>query len=267
MSDQWLYGLHPVISLLERTPERILELFVATERSDQRMQQVLQLAGALGLLIQRRSRAQLDHLASDQAHQGVVARVRAEEPGNEHDLLQRLPEWGKQPVLLLLDGVTDPHNLGACLRSADAAGVSAVVVPKDRATGITPVVRKVAAGAAEWVPFFQVTNLARVMRQLSEAGVYLIGLARSETAVNFYESTTTQASKVQGAVGVVLGAEGTGLRRLTKEHCDVLAFLPMSGYVESLNVSVATGIVLYEIMRHRNSTHSPTYQRSLKPEA
>jgi 23S rRNA (guanosine2251-2'-O)-methyltransferase len=151
------------------------------------------------------------------------------------------------PFLLLLDGVTDPHNLGACLRTADAAGVQAVIAPRDKSASITPVVRKVAVGAAESLPFFQITNLARTMEALRERGIWLIGTALEEGAKPLYETD------LKGPLGIVMGAEGAGLRRLTREYCDVLVYIPMAGSVESLNVSVATGVTLFEALRQRKA--------------
>ena len=166
---------------------------------------------------------------------------------DEDDLLIRLDAAGRPPLLLVLDGVQDPHNLGACLRSADAVGADAVVVPRDRATGLTPVVRKVAAGAAETVPFVQVTNLARFLRALKEQGVWIVGTDGEAETLHY-------AADLKGPLALVLGAEGTGMRRLTREHCDVVVKLPMLGAVESLNVSVAAGVLLYEALRQRGTS-------------
>jgi 23S rRNA (guanosine2251-2'-O)-methyltransferase len=198
--------------------------------------------------LQWRDRAQLDQLAGDSHHQGVVARVREQAPGDEHALASFLEALPEAPFLLLLDGVTDPHNLGACLRTAAGAGVHAVITPRDKSASITPVVRKVAVGAAESLPFFQVTNLARTMTMLKERGIWLVGTALDETAKSLYEQSLT------GALGIVMGAEGSGLRRLTQEHCDYLVYIPMGGGMESLNVSVATGVTLFEARRQRELT-------------
>ncbi|MBS0395808.1 MAG: 23S rRNA (guanosine(2251)-2'-O)-methyltransferase RlmB, partial [Proteobacteria bacterium] len=183
-------------------------------------------------------------LAGGGVHQGVVARVAPLAPLAEDELLMRLGGGTRPPLLLVLDGVQDPHNLGACLRTADGAGVDAVIVPRDRASGLTAVVRKVAAGAAETVPFTQVTNLARFLRALKEQGVWVVGADGEAEALH-------TAADLTGPVALVLGAEGTGMRRLTREQCDLVVRLPMLGAVESLNVSVAAGVLLYEVLRQR----------------
>lgn len=194
-------------------------------------------------------RQELDRLAGNGPdglrHQGVLARMQAPAPGNESDLLELLTGLETPPLLLVLDGVQDPRNLGACLRSADAAGVHAVVVPRDRAAELTAVARKTAAGAAESVPLFVVTNLARCLRELRSAGVWLVGLA-GEAETDLYQARLT------GPLAMVLGAEGSGLRRLTREHCDELLRIPMAGSVESLNVSAATAVCLFEALRQRS---------------
>ena len=180
----------------------------------------------------------------DARHQGVVARCRAVTVWQEDDLDQLLDGLSVPPLLLVLDGVQDPHNLGACLRSADAAGVHAVIAPRDRAVGLTPVVRKVASGAAETVPFIQVTNLARTLRTLKDKGLWTVG-ADAEGDGDVF------SADLRGPTVLVMGAEGQGMRRLTREHCDLLVRIPMQGTVESLNVSVATGICLFEAVRQR----------------
>ncbi len=242
-----IYGLHAVQAYLDRHPEGMLEVFLLKSRDDERLNRLVQALRPLGLNLQWRERGQLDDLAGDSHHQGVVARVREQPPGDEHALMDFLDALGSPPFLLLLDGVTDPHNLGACMRTADAAGVQAVITPRDKSASITPVVRKVAVGAAESLAFFQVTNLARTMDALRERGIWLIGTALEEGAKPLHSIDFT------GPLGVVMGAEGSGLRRLTKEHCDVLAFIPMAGTVESLNVSVATGVTLFEALRQRST--------------
>jgi 23S rRNA (guanosine2251-2'-O)-methyltransferase len=242
-----IYGLHAVQAYLDRHPEGVLEVFLLKSRDDERLNALINALRPLGLTLQWRERAQLDELAGDSHHQGVVARVREQAPGDEHALMDFLDALSTPPFLLLLDNVTDPHNLGACLRSADAAGVQAVITPRDKSAPITPVVRKVAVGAAESLPFFQVTNLARTMEALRERGIWLIGTALEEGAQSLY------ATDLKGPLGVVMGAEGSGLRRLTREHCDVLVYIPMAGSVESLNVSVATGVTLFEALRQRRA--------------
>ena len=240
-----IYGLHSVQAYLDRHPEGVLEVFLLKGRDDERLNTLVKALRPLGLTLQWRERSQLDDLAGDTHHQGVVARVREQAPGDENDLVTYLDSLEAPPFLLLLDGVTDPHNLGACLRSADAAGVHAVITPRDKSASITPVVRKVAVGAADSLPFFQVTNLARTMEMLKERGIWLMGTALEEEAKPLYDVALT------GPIGVVMGAEGSGMRRLTRELCDVLLYIPMAGSVESLNVSVATGVTLFEAMRQR----------------
>ncbi len=240
-----IYGFHAVLSRLRQNPQGIEEICVDKERVDARMKDLLALAKEKNLRVMQLERARLDGMAAYGRHQGVLARVTdAPIPYLDiHDVLESLDE---PPFLLILDGVEDPHNLGACLRVADAMGVHAVIAPKDRAAGLNATVRKVACGAAESVPFIAVTNLARTMRELKEAGVWLVGAA-AEAEGDLFNM------KMQGAIGLVLGAEGTGLRRLTAETCDALVRIPMLGSVESLNVSVASGICLYEARRQRVS--------------
>ncbi len=245
-----IYGLHSVQAYLDRHPEGVLEVFLLKGRDDERLNTLVKALRPLGLTLQWRERSQLDDLAGDTHHQGVVARVREQAPGDENDLVSYLDGLEAPPFLLLLDGVTDPHNLGACLRSADAAGVHAVITPRDKSASITPVVRKVAVGAADSLPFFQVTNLARTMEMLKERGIWLMGTALEEEAKSLYDVALT------GPVGIVMGAEGSGMRRLTRELCDVLLYIPMAGSVESLNVSVATGVTLFEAMRQRRRAQS-----------
>jgi 23S rRNA (guanosine2251-2'-O)-methyltransferase len=239
-----VYGLHAVRVLLERHPERVRQLWLQQGREDARA------AGLRALALERRVRvgarpaAELERMAGEGVHQGVVAEVEPSPPQTEDDLEELVLAAGRDVLLLVLDGVQDPHNLGACLRCADAAGVGAVIAPKDRAAGLTPVVRKVAAGAAETVPFVQVTNLARTLKRLKELGVWIVG-TEGEAGKDLYEAD------LKGPLAIVMGAEGAGMRRLTREGCDFSVRLPMRGVVESLNVSVATGIVLYEALRQR----------------
>lgn len=247
MALERLYGLHALKALLTRRPKAVTRLYAQVGREDERLREVLALAQAAGIPVERRAPAALSELSGGAVHQGVVAEVLPAAALDDDALLAgvgRALEEGRAPLLLVLDGVQDPHNLGACLRTADAAGVDYVVAPRDRATGLTPAVRKVAAGAAESVAFVQVTNLARTLRELKELGVWLVGT--SDTARH-----SLYACDLKGPLGIVLGAEGQGLRRLTRELCDLEVALPMRGLVESLNVSVATGIVLYEALRQR----------------
>lgn len=238
-----VYGLHAVGAVLERAPERLLELWMAN-RDDSRARELRERALALGLRVQPASGDSLGKLVGDVAHQGAVAAVRPMKPWNEYDLLENLSQIKGEPLLLVLDGVTDPHNLGACLRTAEAAGVRAVVIPKDRSASIDGVARKVAAGAAEFVPVATVTNLVRVLDQLKEQGIWVVGTDGAA------ERTLYQAD-LNRPLALVLGAEGDGMRRLTRERCDFVVKIPMHGQVESLNVSVAAGVALFEACRQR----------------
>lgn len=242
MNADLVFGIHAVEAFLQRAPQDVLELFVMKDREDKRMQPIIQLARQNGVSVQFCNRKTLDDMVSGQ-HQGVVAKARLQSSGNEADLAA-IVEQQEKPFILILDGVTDPHNLGAILRSADAAGVHAVVAPKDRSVKLTSVVRKVACGAAESVPFITVTNLARTLRELQDAGVWIVGTA-GETETLVYDAD------LKGPLALVLGAEGEGLRRLTRETCDSLVKIPMFGTVSSLNVSVAAGICLFEAVRQR----------------
>jgi len=241
-----VFGIHAVASLLERQPERVEQLFVQKGRSDARMEALLVQAEQAGVPCQWVARGELDEMVEGR-HQGVVARSRGSQVLREGDLELLLDRLEHAPLLLILDGVTDPHNLGACLRTADAAGVDAVIVPKDNAASLNATVRKVACGAAEVMPFVQVTNLARTMKKLQELGVWITGTA-GEAEQSLYEMD------MKGPMALVMGAEGKGMRRLTRENCDHLAKLPMAGSVSSLNVSVATGICLFEAVRQRASS-------------
>ena len=243
--SHYVYGLHAVQSVLEREADSVSKLWLEHSRRDAKASKLIQLANDAGINLLRVSRDELDKLAGETAnHQGIVALTRETPAGNEKDLKQLLAGLNVPAFLLILDGVQDPHNLGACLRTADAAGVHAVIAPRDKATGLTATVRKVACGAAETVPFIQVTNLARTMRDLQQTGIWLIGTSL-DTTQNLYQADLT------GPVAIVLGAEGKGLRRLTAEHCDSLVKLPMLGTVQSLNVSVSAGVCLYEAVRQR----------------
>ncbi len=249
-----IYGIHAVQAALQRDASNVVEVMIESGRKDTRLQALLDITAAQHVEVRRVSGKELDALIPDARHQGVVARCRAVTVWQEADLDQLLqPLLGKvsvPPFLLVLDGVQDPHNLGACLRSADAAGVHAVIAPRDRAVGITPVVRKVASGAAETVPFIQVTNLARTLRTLKDKGLWIVGADAVDGDGNGNSSDLFNAD-LRGPTALVMGAEGQGMRRLTKEHCDLLVRIPMQGTVESLNVSVAAGICLFEVVRQR----------------
>lgn len=241
---QLVFGLHSVQALVHSAPQRVLELFVLQGRSDQRLRELLGQAESQGLAVQSVARSKLDALAEGENHQGVLARCRPAPSHDEPFLFELLAGLERAPLLLVLDGVTDPHNLGACLRTAEAAGVDAVLAPRDKAAGLGPVARKVACGAAEVVPFVSVTNLARTLKQLKREGLWLAGAA-GEASTSLYQSDLT------GPLALVMGAEGRGLRRLTREHCDFLLQIPMAGSISSLNVSVATGVCLFEAVRQR----------------
>jgi 23S rRNA (guanosine2251-2'-O)-methyltransferase len=241
--DRLIYGFHAVTSRLRQKAAGVREIYIDQSRSDRRSRDLVQAAQERGVRVIRIEGARLDGMTGHARHQGVAARVEAAAPAQDLDtVLEGLEE---PPLLLILDGVTDPHNLGACLRVADAMGVHAVVAPKDRATGVTPTVEKVASGAADTVPFIAVTNLARTMRELKERGIWMIG-ADQGAGRELY------AVRLEGPLAWVLGSEGEGMRRLTREGCDELARIPMLGTVESLNVSVSAGICLAETRRQRN---------------
>jgi 23S rRNA (guanosine2251-2'-O)-methyltransferase len=237
-----IYGFHAVTSRLRQRASGIHEIYLDTSRGDRRARDLAQAAQARGVRVILIEGPRLDRMTGHARHQGVAASVEAAAPAQDLDGI--LAGLGEPALLLVLDGVTDPHNLGACLRVADAMGVHAVIAPKDRAAGVTPVVEKVASGAAETVPFLAVTNLARTMRELKEREIWLIG-ADQGAAHELY------SVKLEGPLAWVLGAEGEGMRRLTRESCDELARIPMLGAVESLNVSVSAGIVLAETRRQR----------------
>lgn len=242
MADGFIYGFHAVASRIRQHPAGIVEIYLHRERNDPRARELLQQAESQGLRIVFMERQRLDGMVGHDKHQGVVAKV---EPVPQfHDVFDVLENLSEPALLLVLDGVKDPHNLGACLRVADAMGAHAVVVPKDRAAGLNATARKVACGAAETVPFVSVTNLARSLREIKEAGVWVVGTAGEATEDLF-------SARLEGPVAWVMGAEGEGMRRLTRETCDQLVRIPMFGSVESLNVSVASGICLYETRRQR----------------
>ena len=246
MSEALIYGLNAVLSAVQRDPASLVRVWVDKGRRDERMRQLIAAVGAAGIALEHVSRAELDEQSPDSQHQGVVAQCQQRSPQDEKSLWALLAKLDEAPFLLVLDGVQDPHNLGACLRSAAAAGVHAVIAPKDRAVGLTAVVHKVASGAAESVPFIQVTNLSRTLRELQSRGIWTIGAAgEGKTAV--YDAD------LRGPLALVLGSEGKGLRRLTREYCDLLVRIPITDRVESLNVSVATGVCLFEAVRDRRA--------------
>ncbi|HEY5558320.1 MAG TPA: 23S rRNA (guanosine(2251)-2'-O)-methyltransferase RlmB [Steroidobacteraceae bacterium] len=241
-----VYGLHAVRAVLTRRPQDVARLSIAQGRDDARMRELREFATARGVKAAAVPMATLDQITGGAAHQGVVAEVRPSVALNENGLLDLLTAAPLPALVLVLDGVSDPHNLGACLRTADAAGALAVVAPRDRAAGLTPVVRKVAAGAAETMPFAQVTNLARALKDLKDAGLWIVGTDEAGEQELF-------GADLRGPLAIVMGSEGKGLRRLTREVCDFCVRLPMLGAVQSLNVSVAAGIVLFEALRQRRA--------------
>jgi len=240
-----IYGMHAVRVMLERHPERVHSVRIAEQRDDPRVRAIDELARRHQRPVQRVEVRALQQLLGDVAHQGVAADITPLPPWSEDALLAAL-QSASAPLLLALDGVQDPHNLGACLRSADACGALAVIVPRDRAAQLTPTVRKVAVGAAETTPVVAVTNLVRTLKLLKQAGLWVVGADAAG------EKSAHQAD-LTGPVVLVLGAEGTGLRRLTRQNCDFLVRLPQLGAVESLNVSVAAGMLLYEAVRQRQA--------------
>lgn len=243
---EYYYGVHSVESLLELEPERVLTLFALKGRDDQRLKRIFELAEPFGISIQKASRDSLEKLAGQPFHQGVVAAVRPHPSLNENDLDQLIKST-ENVFLLALDQVTDPHNLGACIRTAAAMGVHAVVVPRDRSASLTPTARKVAAGGAEKVKFIQVTNLARTLANIKdEFNVRVVGTMLDEHALPIQQCDLT------GPIAIIMGAEDTGLRPITQSQCDHKVYIPMSGNLQSLNVSVATGMALYEACRQRS---------------
>jgi 23S rRNA (guanosine2251-2'-O)-methyltransferase len=241
-SPKVLFGFHAVGVRLKTAPQSIVEIYADPTRKDARMRQFLARAHEAGARVIDADGMRLAKLAGSHGHQGVAARVQPLPAANSLDDL--LDGIAGPPLLLVLDGITDPHNLGACLRVADGAGVHAVIAPKDHAAGINATVAKVASGAAETVPYFMVTNLARTMGELKERSIWCIG-ASDDAPKTIYQVD------LKGPVALVLGAEGAGMRQLTRKTCDDLAAIPMRGAVESLNVSVASGVCLYEALRQR----------------
>ncbi|MDM9651131.1 23S rRNA (guanosine(2251)-2'-O)-methyltransferase RlmB [Pseudomonas mendocina] len=240
-----VYGVHAVEALLRHHPKRVKQLWLAESRQAPRIQPMLELAAQHRVSVGHKERQELDEWAEG-VHQGVVAEVSPSQVWGENMLDELLERSEGVPLLLVLDGVTDPHNLGACLRTADAAGALAVIVPKDKSATLNATVRKVACGAAEVIPLVAVTNLARTLEKLQKKGLWVVGTA-GEAEQELYQLDMT------GPTVLVMGAEGKGMRRLTREHCDYLVKLPMGGSVSSLNVSVATGVCLFEAVRQRQA--------------
>jgi 23S rRNA (guanosine2251-2'-O)-methyltransferase len=237
-------GIHSVRSALKFGRDGVTEIWLERTRRDHRLHELAELAKAAGIAVRQVARDELDRAGQGASHQGALAWVRSPAARGESHLTAILDAIEGPPFVLILDGIQDPHNLGACLRSADGAGVHCLIAPKDNAVGLTPVVAKVASGAAETLPYVQVTNLARTLDLLKDRGIWLYGAA-GDAEASLYDT------ELSGPLGLVMGNEGKGLRRLTRERCDGLVRLPMRGAVESLNVSVATGICLYEALRQR----------------
>lgn len=242
-NESWIAGINAVAAALEHDADNVREVLVEARARNPRLAELAELARSKGMTARTVASDVLERLSGGVRHQGIVAQYVAVVSFDEGDL-PGLLEAASAPLFLILDGVQDPHNLGACLRSAAAAGVTAVVIPRDKSASITATVRKTSAGAADRIPVVRVTNLARTLESLKQAGVWMVGLA-GEAEQSLY------TSDLSGAIGIVMGGEGDGLRRLTREHCDFLVKIPMSGVTESLNVSVATGIALFEALRQR----------------
>lgn len=243
-SAELIFGLHAVQAALESPVPRVAEIWLADERHDHRIDSIYTLAEKLEIRLHKSQRQQLDEMVPESRHQGCVARCHPLATLDEKDLDSLLDKLSSPPLLLILDGVQDPHNLGACLRTAEAAGAHAVIAPKDRASGLTPTAIKISSGAAERLPLIQVTNLARVLRDLQQRGIWLVGTS-GDSEQSLYQTDLT------GPLALILGAEGQGIRRLTRDHCDQVVYIPMQGAAESLNVSVAAGVCLFEADRQR----------------
>ena len=243
MKSKFLFGFHAVTSRLRHDASSVEEIYIDAQRHDKRMQDLVRAAQAAGVRIIHADDQRLSNMTGVHRHQGVVAK--AGEISLARNLDELLDAIEGPPLLLILDGVTDPHNLGACLRVADGAGAHAVLAPKDRAVGLNATAAKVASGAADTMPYITVTNLARSMRELKERDIWLVGTS-DDADKTFYDVDMTVGT------AIVMGAEGEGMRRLTRETCDIVANIPMAGAVESLNVSVASGVCLYEARRQRS---------------
>ena len=244
MSAAWVVGINAVAAALENDPGNVREVLVEARARNPRLAEIAQHARDAGIAVRTVPSDALEKLSQGNRHQGVAASYAASISYDEHDLETLVANANGPALLLVLDGVQDPHNLGACLRSAAAAGATAVIIPKDKAAQVNATVRKTSAGAADRVPVVRVTNLSRTLAALKEAGVWFVGLA-GEGEQSLYDVD------LKGSIGIVMGGEGEGMRRLTREHCDWIARIPMQGEVESLNVSVATGIALFEARRQR----------------
>ncbi|MEM8594569.1 MAG: 23S rRNA (guanosine(2251)-2'-O)-methyltransferase RlmB [Pseudomonadota bacterium] len=243
---EWVYGIHACHALLNRHPERIVSAHALKGRDDPKFTELLNALSQLRIDCQVESRERLDELIQTQQHQGIALQCKPSQVFDKSYLNSLLKRADSDLLLLILDGVTDPHNLGACIRSAEAAGADAVIIPKHKAASLSPVTRKVACGAAEIIPIVSVKNLAQCLSDLKDQGVWLYGAA-GEASSSIYQTDLT------GHVGLILGSEGDGLRQLTRSRCDVLINIPMAGHTSSLNVSVAAGVCLFEALRQRTA--------------
>lgn len=244
MKSTIIVGIHAVQSALDYSGEKIQGVWIDESRQDSKFQALVQQLARLEVPFHKTNKKTLEQLSQGRNHQGVLVEVDLPKIKTEKMLMESIKTSTQTPFFLVLDQVQDPHNLGACLRTADAVGIQGVILPKDNSAGLTPTVCKVACGAAETVPVYQVTNLARILRWMKEQGIWVMGAAGEATQ-------TAYQIELTGPLAFVVGAEGKGLRRLTREQCDVLVKLPMVGQVESLNLSVASGVLLYEALRQR----------------
>jgi len=249
MSTTQLFGIHAVQAALDYSPQKIRRVWIDGQRQDARLKQIVDALQALGIQPEKTERKKLDRLTDGKNHQGIIVAVELPAMQNEDDLKRAVTALSESAFYLVLDQVQDPHNLGACLRTADAVGAHGIIIPKDNAASITPTVCKVASGAAETVPVYQVTNLARVLRWMKEQNIWIMGAA-GEAEQTIYDM------KLDMPLALVMGTEGTGMRQLTRKHCDFLVKIPMTGQVESLNVSVAAGVLMYEVFRQKHSVAS-----------
>lgn len=243
-SENLIYGLHVIDRLLATKPQQILTVYVASDREDSKIANIITQVNQHGIALERVSKKQLSQWLNHENHQGIAAKIRPSVVLSQQDLMEILEKNDTPPLLLILDGVLDPHNLGACMRTAVAASVTAIIIPKDRAVSLTPTVRKVASGAADFIPLIEVTNLVRLMEELKKRGIWIAGASLKATK-------TLYQTDLKGPLAIVLGAEEGGLKRLTEENCDFLIKIPIDPAMESLNVSVAAGVCLFEALRQR----------------
>jgi len=245
--NETIYGIHAVHHLIKQNPDRVLNLWIIDKKKNSRdLTEIVLLSKKSGLNIEHVSKLAMDKHTDHGVHQGVMAKIKSGDLWSEKDLPKIIENCvDAPPLLLILDGVQDPHNLGACIRTANAAGVTAVIIPKDKTVSVTSTVRKVACGAAEYTPIISVTNLSRTIKSLKEIGIWMVGTDSAATQ-NLYDVD------LRPPIAMVMGGEGTGLRKNTRDHCDFLVSFPVHGIVESLNLSVATGVCLYEVLRQRD---------------